>query len=67
MKKKTKRVWLIVLIVILALFACAGIFYYRISSNPAGMFRNTATPAPTSRASSTMAPLIPIPAPTQAP
>ena len=67
MKKKTKRVWLIILAVILALIAAGGILYYRISSNPAGMFAPAATPAPTRNARSTMAPLLPIAGATDAP
>ena len=67
MKKKTKRIWLIILIIVLAIVAFLGIMYYRISTNPAGMFENAATPAPVNRATTTMAPLIPIVRPTEAP
>lgn len=66
-KKKKIRGWLIALLVLLALIAAAGIWYWQINTNPAGQFKGAPTPAPTSRTSSTMAPLIPIAPSTPAP
>lgn len=66
MKKKTKRILLIFLLLLLALAAFLGIRYYRIASDPAGEFDPGAAPAPAERAVSTVAPLIPISRPEDA-
>lgn len=66
-KKKKKRGWLIALIIVLVLAAVVGIWYYNISTDPAGQFKSAPTPAPTSKGTATMEPLIPIVRPTEAP
>lgn len=66
-KKKKKRNLLIALIIVLALAAVVGAWYYRISTDPAGQFKNAPTPAPTSKGTTTVQPLIPIVRPTEAP
>ena len=65
--KKLKLVLLIILILVLAAGAYLGITYHRITTNPAGEFKTTVTPAPANSSSSTMAPLIPITRPGDAP
>lgn len=56
-KKKKKRGCLIVLIILLVLIAAGGIWFWRITTDPASLFRNAPTAVPSSNVTATVAPI----------